>query len=144
MNVFEWKWYEIQRNDGKCVEMNWGNSKCMFLGCHSIFFNFLLFTAISIWFQLISSMSLHYLIFAIVFTQYAVPFIPLIAVFLISFQFFSFHFLSNTFVFFIFNVLLSFRWLSHPGWLQKVNKIMILKVLEWSELFHYQCYWNSS
>jgi len=128
MNVFEWKWYEMKRNEGKCIEMNWGNSKCMFLGCHSIFFNFLLFTAISIWFQLISFMPFHCFLVAIVFTQYAVPFISLIAAVFISFQFFSFHFLSNTFVFFISIVFFPFRWLSHLGWLEKVNKIMVLKV----------------
>ena len=118
----------MKRNERKFAEMNWGNSKCMFLGCHSIFFNFLLFTAISIWFQLISSMSLHYLIFAIVFTQYAVPFIPLIAAFFdfppILFISFPFEYICLLY----FNFSFPFKWLSHLGWLEKVNEIMVLKV----------------
>ena len=81
------KWKEIRWDELR--ELN-----VYSLGMSFDFFNFLLHTAISIWFQLISSMSLHYLIFAIVFTQYAVPFIPLIAVF---FDFLSILFISFPF-----------------------------------------------
>ena len=140
MNGNDMKWRKMKGNALRWTE----GTQSVFSWDVIIFFNFLLLTAISIWFQLISSMSFHYLLVAIVFTQYAVPFISLIAAVSISFQFFSFHFLSNTFVFFIFNVLLPFRWLNYPGWLQKVSKIMVSKVLEWSELFYYQRYWNSS
>ena len=88
----------MKRNERTCVEMKWGGkSKCSFLWCHSIFLNFLSFTAISISSQLISSISFHYLPFAIISRQYAVHVISLTAALFISFQFSSFHSISFPF-----------------------------------------------
>jgi hypothetical protein len=112
MNVFEWKWNETKRNERKCAEMKRGKSKCMFLWCHSVFWNNLSFAAIFISFQFISSFSFHYLPLAIISMQYAVTFISLLATLFTSFHFSSSHLISfqihSSSLFSIF-----FRWLNN-------------------------------
>ena len=103
MNVFEWTWDEMKRNETKCSEMRWGKSK----GLRRIDS-----TWPSITFHLQSfPCSMHYLSFP----SFQLCSFPFIALHFISFPFKYICLLYLKFV-------PPFKWLQNLGWLIRVIK----------------------